>query len=83
MESELKIIFNESFNVKNKVDDIYEFLVEGDVTEHEPNPINNIDSSLYSKYIIEYLQGSSSQLSEVEQEVQDLTAAVDNIKRKN
>ena len=60
MSTELKIIFNEVFNMKNKIDDVYEFLIEGDISEHEPNPINNIDPSLFSKYIIEYLQGSSS-----------------------
>ena len=60
MNTELKIIFNEVFNMKNKIDDVYEFLIEGDISEHEPNPINNIDPSLFSKYIIEYLQGSSS-----------------------
>lgn len=55
MIADLKLIFNESFNIKNKVNDLYDFVIEGDISDHEPNPIDSIDSTLYSKYILEYL----------------------------
>lgn len=80
MSSEFSEIFIESYNVYNCNNDIYEFLVEGEVSEHEPNPLKTLQADQYSSYILKYLRGAGDQGKEAYVEVEDLKTAVDNIK---
>lgn len=83
LESDLEMIFSESFFLKNKVTDIYEFLVEGEVGEHEQNPVGEIEKSLFVKKILEFLKNSSADAKEVYDEVEILRQTVGNLKTMN
>lgn len=80
MSNEFSEIFNESYNIYNLNNDIYEFLVEGEVSEHEPNPLKTLQPEQYSSHILNYLRGSGEQAKEAYAEIEDLKTAVDNIK---
>ncbi len=73
-------IFNETFRANYMVEDVKEFLIEDEVSEHLPNPIKTIPKEQLPAKILEYLDQTSNKATDIMEELDDIKKALNNLK---